>query len=128
MTIGIHFAARSDVGMLREGNEELRVATALRDEARKGKREADERLKEAEVELGITVKDLERDRADLAMLHLFGLPHLPRVVQAYHEAAPLADGWEERLGVHQLFPLLVHACMFGGGYGARAGAVAARYA
>jgi fructosamine-3-kinase len=46
---------------------------------------------------------------------------------AYDEAHPLADGWEERLGLHQLFPLLVHACMFGGGYGARAGTVAARY-
>lgn len=65
---------------------------------------------------------------DLAMLHLFGLTHLPRVMAAYAEAYPLADGWEDRLGVHQLFPLLVHACMFGGGYGARAGAVAARYA
>ncbi len=65
---------------------------------------------------------------DLAMLHLFGLTHLPRVVAAYHEVSPLADGWEDRLGVHQLFPLLVHACMFGGGYGARAGAIAARYA
>lgn len=65
---------------------------------------------------------------DLAMLHLFGLTHLPRVMAAYDEATPLAEGWEERLGVHQLFPLLVHACMFGGGYGARAGAVAARYA
>lgn len=65
---------------------------------------------------------------DIAMLHLFGLTHLERVMQAYNEAAPLADGWEDRLGLHQLFPLLVHACMFGGGYGARAGAVAARYA
>ncbi|MBC2931892.1 fructosamine kinase family protein [Nocardioides sp. zg-1228] len=65
---------------------------------------------------------------DLAMLHLFGLTHLPRVMAAYDEARPLADGWEDRLGIHQLFPLLVHACMFGGGYGARAGAVAARYA
>ena len=65
---------------------------------------------------------------DLAMLHLFGLPHLPRVMQAYLDAAPLADGWEDRLGLHQLFPLLVHACMFGGGYGARAGDVARRYA
>ena len=26
------------------------------------------------------------------------------------------------LGLHQLFPLLVHACLFGGGYGARAAA------
>ena len=30
---------------------------------------------------------------DLAMLALFGLPHLPRVLDAYVEAAPLADGW-----------------------------------
>ncbi|MCW2738716.1 fructosamine kinase family protein [Nocardioides sp.] len=64
---------------------------------------------------------------DLAMLHLFGLTHLPRVVAAYDEAHPLADGWEARLGIHQLFPLLVHACMFGGSYGARAGTIAARY-
>ena len=61
------------------------------------------------------------------MLHLFGLPHLQRVVQAYDEASPLAAGWEDRLPVHQIFPLLVHACMFGGGYGARAGAVAASF-
>ncbi len=65
---------------------------------------------------------------DLAMLHLFGLPHLPRVMHAYDEAAPLAEGWEERLPLHQLFPLLAHASMFGGGYGARAAATAARYA
>jgi fructosamine-3-kinase len=65
---------------------------------------------------------------DLAMLALFGLPHLPRVLQAYEEVSPLGDGWEERVGVHQLFPLLVHACLFGGGYGARAAEVAARFA
>ena len=65
---------------------------------------------------------------DLAMLALFGLPHLQRALDAYAEAAPLAEGWEDRVALHQLFPLLVHACMFGGGYGARAGAVAARYA
>jgi fructosamine-3-kinase len=64
---------------------------------------------------------------DLAMLALFGLPHLPRVMDAYEEASPLAEGWPDRAGVHQLFPLLVHACLFGGGYGARAGATAARY-
>jgi fructosamine-3-kinase len=65
---------------------------------------------------------------DLAMLALFGLPHLERVQEAYDEVHPLADGWEDRLGLHQLFPLLVHACLFGGGYGVRAGHVAARYA
>jgi fructosamine-3-kinase len=65
---------------------------------------------------------------DLAMLALFGLPHLPRVIEAYAEVAPLADGWQERLGLHQLFPLLVHACMAGGGYAARAAEIARRYA
>ena len=58
--------------------------------------------------------------SDLALLALFGLPQLPRVLDAYTEEAPLADGWEERVPLHQLFPLLVHACLFGGGYGARA--------
>ncbi|MEJ7795822.1 MAG: fructosamine kinase family protein, partial [Nocardioides sp.] len=47
---------------------------------------------------------------DLAMLALFGLPHLHRVLDAYEEEHPLADGWRDRLGLHQLFPLLVHAC------------------
>ncbi|MGZ4456255.1 MAG: fructosamine kinase family protein [Nocardioides sp.] len=65
---------------------------------------------------------------DLAMLSLFGLPHLPRVLDAYAEVAPLADGWQDRVALHQLFPLLVHACLFGGGSGARAAAAAARYA
>ncbi|MBM0123859.1 fructosamine kinase family protein [Pimelobacter simplex] len=64
---------------------------------------------------------------DLAMLALFGLPQLPQVMAAYAEAHPLADGWEDRLGYHQLFPLLVHACLFGGQYGARAARVAQRY-
>jgi fructosamine-3-kinase len=63
---------------------------------------------------------------DLAMLALFGLPQLQRVLDAYQEEAPLAEGWEDRVGLHQLFPLLVHACLFGGGYGARAGEVARR--
>ncbi len=64
---------------------------------------------------------------DLAMLALFGLPHLPVVLAAYDEASPLADGWEDRVALHQLFPLLVHACLIGGGYGARAPTLAARY-
>ena len=64
---------------------------------------------------------------DLAMLTLFGLPHLPRVLEAYAEVAPLADDWEDRTGLFQLFPLLVHACLFGGGYGARAAETARRY-
>lgn len=63
---------------------------------------------------------------DLAMLALFGCPHLPRVLDAYRETSPLADGWADRVPLHQLFPLLVHAAMFGGGYGTRAGEAARR--
>ncbi len=64
---------------------------------------------------------------DLAMLHLFGAPGTG-VVGAYHEALPLAPGWRDRLPLWQLEPLLVHAVMFGGAYGASALAVLDRYA
>jgi fructosamine-3-kinase len=53
---------------------------------------------------------------DLAMLALFGCPWLDRVLAAYREAFPLADGWADRVSLHQLFPLLVHTELFGGGY------------
>ncbi|RSM40584.1 fructosamine kinase [Amycolatopsis balhimycina DSM 5908] len=61
---------------------------------------------------------------DLAMLHLFGCPHLDRVVAAYQEVSPLADGWAERIGAHQLFPLLVHSVLFGQSYAGQAVAAA----
>lgn len=52
---------------------------------------------------------------DLAMLDLFGV--IPeRTAAAYHEVAPLESRWRERIPVWQLFPLLVHAVLFGGGY------------
>lgn len=53
---------------------------------------------------------------DLAMLALFGCPHLEAVVTAYHDAHPLAPGWRHRAGLHQLYPLAVHAVLFRGGY------------
>jgi fructosamine-3-kinase len=61
---------------------------------------------------------------DLAMLRLFGCPYLDRVLDGYQEAAPLADGWADRVGLHQLFPLLVHAVLFGRGYAEQAVAAA----
>jgi fructosamine-3-kinase len=52
---------------------------------------------------------------DLAMMRLFGgFP--PAAYAAYEEATPLATGHEERVGLWQLHPLLVHVCLFGGGY------------
>ncbi|OAH14511.1 fructosamine kinase family protein [Streptomyces jeddahensis] len=61
---------------------------------------------------------------DLAMLHLFGCPHLDEVLDGYQHAAPLADGWADRIGLHQLFPLLVHAVLFGRSYAEQALGVA----
>jgi fructosamine-3-kinase len=61
---------------------------------------------------------------DLAMLALFGCPHLDAVLAAYDEVAPLAAGWRDRVPLHQLFPLLVHVVLFGGGYAAQALAAA----
>jgi fructosamine-3-kinase len=64
---------------------------------------------------------------DLAMLRLFGAPG-PRVLPAYLEAHSLAPGHEDRVELWQLFPLLVHAVLFGGGYGASVERAARRYA
>ena len=64
---------------------------------------------------------------DLAMLQLFGAPG-PRVLGAYDEVHPRAAGHEERVALWQLFPLLVHAVLFGGGYGASVERAARRYA
>ncbi|MFE0626767.1 fructosamine kinase family protein [Streptomyces sp. NPDC058864] len=61
--------------------------------------------------------------ADLAMLELFGCPYLERLLAAYEEVRPL-PGRRERVPLHQLHPLLVHAVLFGAGYGAAAGRAA----
>ncbi|WP_428956795.1 fructosamine kinase family protein [Streptomyces sp. cg35] len=53
---------------------------------------------------------------DLAMLRLFGAPHLRQILDGYQDAAPLAAGWQDRVPLHQLFPLLVHTVLFGRGY------------
>ena len=53
---------------------------------------------------------------DLAMLALFGAPHLDRILAGYNDTMPLAAGWRSRVPLHQLHPLLVHACLFGASY------------
>ena len=63
---------------------------------------------------------------DLAMLSLFGSP--PSAFgAAYDEVWPRADGHAERVALYQLLPLLVHAVLFGGGYGAAARRAAERF-
>ncbi len=53
---------------------------------------------------------------DLAMLALFGRPHHDAILAGYQRVRPLRQGWRKRVGLHQLFPLLAHVVLFGGGY------------
>lgn len=63
---------------------------------------------------------------DLAMMRLFG-GFGSECFEAYADVAPLADGWEERVPLHQLGPLVVHAVKFGGGYVAAVADALSRY-
>lgn len=65
---------------------------------------------------------------DLAALGVFGQPYLERIIAGYDEASPLADGWRERVGLHRLHMLVIHAFLFGGPYGAETVSVARHYA
>ncbi|MFV8048204.1 fructosamine kinase family protein [Mycobacterium sp. 48b] len=63
---------------------------------------------------------------DLAMLALFGCPFLDEVLAGYRSVRPLRDGWPDRVDLHQLYPLLAHVVLFGGGYVSQASAAARR--
>lgn len=63
---------------------------------------------------------------DLAMLALFGCAHLDEIYRGYQSVHPLRPGWRERFALHQLFPLLAHVALFGGGYAAQTAEAARR--
>ncbi|HMR82435.1 MAG TPA: fructosamine kinase family protein [Niabella sp.] len=52
---------------------------------------------------------------DIGMTRLFG-GFSPEFYAGYNEIYPLQNGWEQRLSYTQLYPLLVHAVLFGGHY------------
>lgn len=52
---------------------------------------------------------------DLAMMRLFG-GFGSVCFEAYEEVHPLADGWRDRVALHHIAPLVVHAVKFGAGY------------
>jgi fructosamine-3-kinase len=62
--------------------------------------------------------------SDLAMLALFGCPHYDAVLAGYERVRPLRPGWRKRIGLHQLYPLLAHVVLFGGGHVQRTDIVA----
>jgi fructosamine-3-kinase len=57
--------------------------------------------------------------ADLAMTELFG-GFAGAFYRAYREAAPVADGYEVRKVLYNLYHVLNHANLFGGGYAGQA--------
>lgn len=63
---------------------------------------------------------------DLAMSKLFG-GFSPAFYKAYEANYPTAPGFDERLEVYQLYYLLVHVNLFGGGYVGSARAALERY-
>ncbi len=63
---------------------------------------------------------------DLAMMRLFG-GFSGDVFSAYAEAFPLSPGHAERVELYQLYPVLVHVNLFGGGYVQSALRIARRY-
>lgn len=65
--------------------------------------------------------------ADLAMTRLFG-GFLPGFYAAYQEAHPLAAGHAERLPLYQLYHVINHFNLFGGGYHGQARRILQRYA
>lgn len=64
---------------------------------------------------------------DLAALAVFGCPHYERILAAYNETSPLADGWRERVTLHQMHIIMVHCAVFGRSYVPEAVAIARRY-
>lgn len=63
---------------------------------------------------------------DIAMSKLFG-GFASRFYEAYHETFPMAPGWQQRLDVCNLYPLLVHVNLFGGGYLGSVKSIAGRF-
>ena len=53
---------------------------------------------------------------DLAELALFGASNLDAIIAGYQEVSPLADGWRQRIAVHQFHMILVHAALYAGNY------------
>ncbi len=64
---------------------------------------------------------------DLANLGLFGAPHLAEIIAGYQSVSALASGWQERVKLHQMHLLVIHAYLFGGGYIHQSVEVAGRY-
>jgi fructosamine-3-kinase len=77
----------------------------------------------AVIDPAIYYADPEIELAFIALMGCFG----DDFFDAYEDVAGIRPGfWETRCDLYNLYPLLVHAALFGGGYGAQAMAVTRR--
>ncbi len=63
---------------------------------------------------------------DIAMSRLFG-GFEPAFYAAYQHERPLEQGWEERVDLCNLYPILVHLNLFGGGYAQQVAGILKRF-
>jgi len=63
---------------------------------------------------------------DLAMMKLFG-GFDAEIFNLYNEYFPLSEGWENRVDIWQLYYLLVHLNLFGGGYFSQVKTIISKY-
>ncbi len=63
---------------------------------------------------------------DLAMSQLFG-GFSSEFYTSYNKYFPLEKGWQKRMDYYNLYPLLVHVNLFGGGYAASVSSIISRF-
>ena len=63
---------------------------------------------------------------DIGMSKLFG-GFTSRFYESYQNTFPMAPGWQDRIDICNLYPLLVHVNLFGGGYLGSVKAIAGRF-
>ncbi|MGB5941716.1 MAG: fructosamine kinase family protein [Leeuwenhoekiella sp.] len=63
---------------------------------------------------------------DIGLMHLFG-GFDESLYDSYNQIYPLSDGWQERTKLWQLYYVLVHVNLFGGGYYASAKGIMKNY-
>ena len=55
------------------------------------------------------------------------VPYLAWVLAGYAEVGTLPDGWQDLIALHQVYPVGMHAVLFGGGYGDQLAGLLHRY-
>ena len=63
---------------------------------------------------------------DIAMTKLFE-GFLPAFYESYIDEYPLEKGWQERVDICNLYPLMVHVNLFGGGYAMQVESILRRF-